>query len=294
MSIVKWTGLGDTDEFHDPDNWDLGTPTDGDDVYITLPDYNIFRSTFSGGWVETYNSFNVSLSNTTLGTDAEPILIKATYINIGYPTGSSNSVGSQRIHLDVGDEASTITIFGSNSSAETNGFQPIRIKCDNAATVFYIRSGSVGIADQPGESATFSAVHVLGTFARVVVGHVAGEASITQTSATILDGSLVLYSGGTTLNIEGGVVRTEGVGEAWTTMNLKGGILVSNATGAITTINSYDSSLIDFTKSNISRTVTNLNMHSGSRVKIDRNIITLTNDVVISTDDAVEVQINKM
>ena len=94
-----------------------------------------------------------------IGTADDYLHISATTVNIGQHHGSDSPSGSGRVKLDLGTTAATVNIDNSGTSSET-GKQAIQILCNNAATDFRIRKGSVSIADGPGEISTFDDIDV--------------------------------------------------------------------------------------------------------------------------------------
>ncbi len=278
MATKLWDGTdtGNVGDLSVAANWvPSGVPGNGDDAVFENSTQAVTAG-FDQSAV-TLATLNVKKTYTGLWGDADNyVKWGATLVRIGEHYGPGSPAGSGRIKLDLGAAASTVLIAGSATSNDSNQ-AAIRLLCNHANTVVEVRKGGVSIAASAGETSTLSKLVVsfdqnLNRDSDVVVG-----SGVTLTTGIQNGGNLTLQCAATTLTCEGGNMATEGSG-AVTTLNVYGGAVVSNSSGTITAANSSGGSL-DFTKSAIARTVTALNVQAGGKVKLDPDVITVTNAV---------------
>ena len=179
--------------------------------------------------------------------------------------------------IDIGSSAISPIVKTTTFAAE--GSFGLYLKGSAIATLS-VNDGLVGLAMRYGDTATVNTVRVTGKKAKCVMG-----SGVTLTTGYTSGGTLELHCAATTVTGEGGNVTTEETG-AITTLNANGqGTYKLNATGTITTLNQNDSaSVVDFTQSGASRTVTTYNHHLGTR-RFDKNVVTFTTDVSPTSAD---------
>jgi len=257
-------------------NWSpSGVPANGDDVYFE----NSSQSVTAGFDQSTIalDSLNFEQSYTgSLGDDVNNLDVNSTTVSSGYHYGPGTPAGSPLINLKLGSTQSTVTVYNTGTSSNSNK-PAFRLKCNNASTTVEVRKGSVGIAVETGDTAT------LGTLNVSYVSQVNNDADVfvnSGTTLTILNqtgGDTILRCGATTVNAEAGTLKIYGSG-AVTTLNIKGGTATPSSTGAITTCN-ITGGTADFAKSAASRTVTTLKLEAGGTLKYDPDVLTITNKV---------------
>lgn len=276
------------------DNWSGGAVPGGaanQDIYIEDSSVDILYGLDQSGIANTLDSLNIGQSytghigsNGAAGIAADYLQIKATAVNIGQHYGSGTPGGSGRIKLDLGATQSAVTIHHTGTPADS--YKPsVRLKCNNAATTLEVRKGKVGVAVEAGETSTISIingnyVNNKNTDADVFIGE-----GVTLTTLNQKGGEIVQQCAATTINTEGGKLTTAGSG-AVATMNVKGGEVISNSTGTITTLHIMSGGVADFTKSMAARTITNLKVEVGGKIKgFGEDYLTVTN--VLKPDEPV-------
>ncbi len=265
-------------------NWSGGVvPISGDDVYIDSTSRDI--ATNLGQSAVALTSLNISKNFVgTLGTFDTPLQIGAVTVSLGYINGQvASPAGSGRIHLDLGSTtAATVRVFGSASSAAddggttatSDGVNPIRIKAANAATDIFVSGGFVSLADVAGETSTYGEVSLSSVdgASGIVMGQ-QGASAVTLTTLDVEGGNLLTFSGATTANVRGGILRT--LGDAvFPTVNVEGGSFRSNAKGLITTLNA-NGGTTNFDGSDQPRNVTTLNIKKPGRVRLNPGVVTV-------------------
>lgn len=267
-------------DWNSASNWSLGAaPVTGDAVYIESGSKvvvtNLDQNAVTLASLNIAKNFVGSIGVSTASTNT-PLKIGATVVNIGYIKGVSSPAGAALLNLNLHTAASTVRIYDSASAASDTTAAPIRIIANNASTNIHITGGSVEIAGRAGETATIGTLTQSQSSAKssVVVGNIAASGGVTATTITINDGSAAIYCPPTTLNADGGVVSTGGMG-AFATVANRGARLTLNATGTITALNCLAGET-DLTRCDIARTVTTLTQYKGATVKRDKDIITVT------------------
>jgi len=219
---------------------------------------------------------------TTVSTKPESrpsyLSIDADVVEIGKHVGTGSAIGSQRLKIDnTNTGASTTKIFATaNTGAETN-LPPVRLKYNSTSADIFIRGGSVGIAnDQPGETAIVGDLYLNGVNSNVYCGDDCQIQTVVQTNGRSIIQSTTTV---TSIDLINGIMSIEGDFTA-TAINIEDGILypnhVKSAGAAITTIN-INGGLVDATKTSVLRTWTNVNLSVGSSIKVNSDIVTMTN-----------------
>jgi len=279
MANKTWVGTdtGNEGDWSVAANWSpVNVPVDADDVYLENSSQDVTAGFDQAAIALT--SLNIAQSYT--GVFDDYLNIGAATVRIGYHDGptATSLAGSAAIMLDLDDTADTttaITIENSGTSA-TSGIPAIRIKeVPNVGSSLSARDGTAGLAFDTGDTTTIGTVNVTSD-ADVYIG-----AGVTLTTLSKQGGDCVLGCAATTVTNVKGPLKTVGSG-AITTLNARGDTVTSNSTGTITTLNA-DGGVTDFTKSSTARTVTTLNVNDVGQVKLDPNVVTITN-AIASTD----------
>jgi len=228
------------------------------------------------------NSFLTSVDGETVDTSKpeyrqDYLRIDVDDIEIGKHVGTGTAIGSQRLKIDnTSTGASDTVVFGTaNTGAETN-LPPVRLLYNSTTADIFIRSGSVGIAnDGPSETAIIGDLYLNGTASKVFCGDGCQIQTVAQTNGQGLIQSTTTI---TSIDLIEGVLTTEGDFTA-TTINVEGGTLIPNhdATGvAITTLN-INGGTVDATRTSELRTWTTVNLSVGGSIKVNSDIVTMTN-----------------
>jgi hypothetical protein len=233
---------------------------------IGLPDRNL-----SGGG---YNEYRPTY-----------LAISATAVSIGGGFGQ----GSGRIKLDTGTAVTTVNVQATGAPAEP-GVEAFLWKGSNTANVLNVVSGSVGVAVLPAEVAEVVTLRIGGgtDAARPQVRLGTG---VTLTNVTMEGGDVLTGSGaGTITKIDGVLTVTDTA--AVTTLHNDGGTLYWQSSGTITTLNTGNDGVSDFSRDLRPRTVTNSNLHAGGTINDPMRTVTWTNGVVLVRCNHTEVTLN--
>jgi hypothetical protein len=298
------TDFSDTTASAGPNHWDTAAnwsegsaPGAGDNVIIADNAVNIMwgldqnavtvasirvDKTYTGKIGHDWKTFATSADGeTTDATEVEYrqkyLKIRPTLLTIGEATGVGAPAGSTRLMIDCSNDATDIEIHDTAKTSAETGRTAVRLLTASATADLYVHHAPGGVslaADVPDETSTIGTVNVYDQSAatRTVVG-----SGTTITTYTQLGGTNVLRAGVTTLNVRGGVLRTEGV-FATTTINQTAGTLVashSNGGSACCTTCNLDGGIIDFAQSGRARTVTTMN-HEGGQIVADPGVLTVT------------------
>ena len=278
MAIKIWAGSDGA--WSTAGNWSpSGVPTNSDDVYIEDSSQGITSGL--GQSAVTLASLNIGQSFTGEIGDATTYLdIGATICNVGYSKGFGSPAGSARIKIDLGTIASTCTIHNTGSTPTDANLGAVQLLADQASTDIQIKKGKVTIAGSGSETATFDKLIVSydtskASDANVTLGPGVDIASIDQ-----LGGKVNNYSNSAAAAIEvtGGTHTIEGSG-AVTALTADGGTVTASGTGTITTAKAKRGGVIDWTKSDKPRTVTNTQLDANGTLKIS-DVVTYTNGIV--------------
>ena len=282
MANKIWVGTTTAGDWSVAGNWSpSGVPASADNVYLQNSSQGVTAGFDQAAIV--LASLNIAQSYTGAFTDY--LNIGAALVRIGYNDGPTASLaGSTAIMLDLDDTVDTttaVTIENSGQSA-TVGIPTIRIKeLPDASSTVSVRKGSVGVGFDTGDITTLGSVNITSVDnpradAKVYIG-----SGVTLTTLNKQGGDCVLGCAATTVTNTEGTLKTVGSG-AITTMHADGGNITSNSTGTITTLNA-DGGVTDFLKSSAARTVTTINVNGVGQVKLDPNVVTVTN-AIASTD----------
>lgn len=264
-------------------NWSgAAVPVDSDDVILSASSVSILYGIGSTG---------VTLGTMTIDASYEGFIglpernsngykeYRDTYLEAGVTTlkiGQGVGNKSRRIKIDLGGDASAITVNGSGAPIDT-GLEAILLKGTNASNTLTITEGSVGVAVLPGETANLSG--------GVTVGYETqrgSDARLRLGSGVTLSGPLIQKGGQveanaaiTTITREGGTMVHRGSGGA-TTVNNRGGTLFDETTGTYTTTENY--AILDRRQQPAGKTYTTLRLFADSKTWIPHTA-TFTNAV---------------
>lgn len=247
-------------------NWSTGSaPSTGDDVYFDATGSASVSSGLNQSAV-TLASLNISSAYTgAIGTASAYLQVSATLLNIGAASrDGSTGQGSGRIKIDLGSNASTITIFSSSSSSTDTGKEPIRLIGSHASNALYVAGGRVGIAADPGESSMIPTVGVTGGGSTATLG-----SGCTLTTLNNNGGTLNVNSAATTLTCSSGTTTTLGTG-AITMINADGGVLNlwHRASGVEATTLVLNGATVNFKGEPLSASFTNTTVKRGGNVQV--------------------------
>jgi hypothetical protein len=253
MADVIWTGETDGD-YATATNWSTGSvPAAGDNVFFTS-DYNVSVTTG-------LDQSGTTIANFTVDGFTGKIGSKSAYLQISL-NGSVNFNGSDQVYLDIGSSAVDVSVTGSSSTTGTPGLMLLGTAIDDLS----ITNGNIGLAFNPGETATVTAIKMIG-------GNLEIGDGCTLTSANIQGGNLTTKSTITTITIYTGSLTLDGAA-AVTTLNSNGGSVAYSSTGNITTLNL--SGAVDCSQSLMARTIATLAPAAGGSITYDPSVVTIT------------------
>lgn len=244
------------------DNWTEGSaPGAGDNVYIEDSDISIlYGLTLSG----TITSLNISSTFTgTIGLPkinadgtqyveyrADYLSLDATTINIGWGDGQ----GSGRIKINNGSTQSTLNVYSTGSSLESN-LEPVLWKGTHASNAAFVSGSSqVGVAVFGEEAATLTTLNVSGNSeVRTGQGTTVGTIEMNGTELRLGNGCTTLTCwNGDTIVQDGGVTTLTA-----TSLTGTSSTVFYNSTGTLGTANLSEQSVLDFSLDPRTKTVTN-------------------------------------
>jgi hypothetical protein len=214
------------------------------------------------------------------------LAISATTINVGMGNGS----GSQLIRLNTGSNQTTLNVFNTGSSSETN-YETLLWKGTHSSNAVNVIRGSVGIAVKPSETATVATLRVgyqdsVESDANVRLGP-----GVTLTTVDQSGGRVVCGSSMTTLGIRGGTF-TGNFAAAATTINLDGGRVVWQSSGTITNLKIGSGGTFDASQDMRPITVTNCTIESGATLLDPHKRITFSNGIILNRCSLAEVTLD--
>jgi hypothetical protein len=214
------------------------------------------------------------------------LAISATTVNVGMGNGS----GSQLLRLDTGSNATTVNVFNTGSSSETN-YETFLWKGTHASNVVNVTRGSVGIAVKPGETATIATLRSgyqtsVESDANVRLGPGVTLTTVDQSGGTVACGSSF-----TTLKIRGGTY-TANFAAAGTTINLDGGSVIWQSSGNITTLVIGSGGTFDASQDMRPITITNCTVNAGATLNDPHGRITFSNGIIYNRCDPSECNVN--
>ncbi len=264
----------------------------GDDVY--LDDAVIYYGLDQSGISNALASLNTEKAQISVnpGTGAIPVYlqIKTAILTIGLHNAPGTPIPLFPVNIDLGSTAAEVVVHNAGTNNPTT--EPaIRLLANSASTNIEVRKGTVGIANNPGETTTVGNIIVNYSTNQASDANVFIGDGVTLTNYTQKGGKCSLGSAiGTTGNLESGTLLTFGTG-AIATLNITGGTATLNALGTITALNVSDTGTADFTKSGQARTVTTPKIDPGGTIIYDPSIVTMTTKIqLISSTGNIEVR----
>lgn len=247
--------VDDTDDF--PGKWNLGSLS-----AVTLTSLNWLNS-FEADWgLPAYDT------DGTVYLDYRPVyfVIGAATVNVGDGLGN----GSGRLKLNGGSVQSTINVFRTGSSSETDK-EAFLWKGSHASNAMNVFSGSVGVAVFGGETATLLTLRVAGGSVRLGSG-------VTLTTVEQSGGTLDTSSAITTKTHRGGthVHRVGAIG----TLTITDGSVDVRANGTVTTL-TIGPGTVDFSNDPRAITITNCTIYPGGTLIDKKGRITFTNPISV-------------
>jgi len=253
-------------------NWLSGSvPSTGDDEYFDSGNVSCLYNLAQSG--TTLNSLNVYAAYTgTIGLPlynakgyreyrTTELTISATTLNVGQQINPGVGNGSGRLRFNVGSVACTLNVFGTGNAAD-QGFPSLIWRGTSGSNAVNINKGNVGLAFNPGDTATVATLNI-GQVSNLGDVTLVCGAGCTLTTVNKNSGTVVLNAGATTVTHQAGTLTLQ-LG-AITTLNCYGGTTVWNTPGTIGTINFYDSAILDLSQDQRTKTITNaINVYSES------------------------------
>jgi len=179
------------------------------------------------------------------------------YLNIGITNlyiGDGEGNGSELIYIDVG--ANQLTALINKTAVPNNGEDyAVKLLGSHASNQVTVNRGRVGIADEPGQTATISKL-VVGQVTNPADSRVFCGSGVTLTTVEVSGGLCILECGATNVTLTGGTLELCGTA-AYTNVTVRGGTLIYRSSGTITTLKVSDDGQIDFSKDIRSRSITN-------------------------------------
>ncbi len=224
---------------------------------------------------KTLDQCDVYMSNAqAIGTTVAPLRISATVLNIGLPAvDGSRPSGPNLIAFNTGTVVGTVNVYDSNRNG-TNGLPTVNWKGTHASNVVNVLGGVFGAGTLlNGDVATIATFNQEDGIATLASG-------VTLTTARINGGSCLIQCAATTINQDGGTLKTTGSG-AITTLYCSGPADLQS-TGTITTLEIRKGGKASFAGSTAARTVTTIKMYPGASLDLDNGVmgsITITNPI---------------
>ncbi len=207
---------------------------------------------------------------------------RATYLMLATATtvhvGLGDGPGSSLIRLHTGATAATINVYRL-ASADQQGLPALQLQGSHAANVLNAYSGTIGLAVGPSETAQFPTIRA---------GYETSRSSDVQlfcgTGCTL--GGTITQSGGivdattavTTWTMDGGEATLRGSATIGT-LTIDGGVMIYRSSGTITAANVGSEGILDFSRSQIARTVTDCTLSDGASVIDSNKTVIWTNKI---------------
>jgi hypothetical protein len=225
--------------------------------------------------------------------------VDATLVDIGLPSGSSTAgTHCKRINLYLPDIASTITVYGTATSSQDTGKEPVRIGTGANANKLYVRGSSrVGVATNTvGDTAQFSEIACLGSSSVV---NIASGTTLTKFRQEAGTGNI--YCAMTTLQQDAGTATPTAAGRSPPrTCSGNGEPEQQRHDYHAERLRRRHANLLDTA---VARTITTVKLYKGATLSYDPNVVTITNpinvigcnleDVTIETPNGLTVAIVK-
>lgn len=198
--------------------------------------------------------------------------VRASALTIGADGGS----GSGLLAFNLGAIQCAVEVIDTAASAETD-YHAVRIRGTHASNTLRTSGGTVDIAPEAGQTATFATISASGSSeVRTSVGttittvNASGSAVVDITSAAALTDI-------TTINVSDSAAVYLRGDNAVTTINVDSGTLYLLGSGTITNLNVGPTGVVDVSNSTVAATVTNATLSPGATVTDPQKRITWTN-----------------
>lgn len=301
MAIIYWIGgdSGNETDFQTAANWSTASvPTTGDEVFIVGrdTDYDIADGLDNSAILLARTVIDNSYTG-NIGLENAYLELPSTILEIGAQVvGSGN--GSGRINLDLGTDATTITIYNSALTATDSGNYPIRILAANASNILRSLGGTCSIALKADESSNFPLIEINGGI--VVLGESADAAVITNTGGELVSydlpssptktlTSLKLFNSATATLYGSSTIGTL---ENWSNSRFN-----KFSTGTISTLRVGDGATFDASLDTSPITITNCELYTNATLDLrsGKKNVTFTNPVQLigTTPQSVNILTNE-
>tara|TARA_Y100001972_G_C7656605_1_gene330685 strand:+ start:1689 stop:2537 length:849 start_codon:yes stop_codon:yes gene_type:complete len=263
MAIKTWTGA-DTSAptaFNEPNNWSDGAvPGSGDTlVFSAQYDFSCTSSLDAGTTAFTKIIVEEGFSG-DIGTSSASLISDVGLIEYHGKGIAYFKVGSGGINTII-----------TNSGGDSSGNYGVHI--DGTISTLTVSGGNVAVCNESADSGAVTNVRVSG-------GYVCLGAQLTSVSnVNITGGKVLTRKSAATVKIYGGNFETAEDAAISTKLTSYGGTCTMNGTGTVAEIeaNGDASTVIDFTKQGVARTVTTLKQNGGTII-YDPDVITITTD----------------
>jgi len=263
MAIKTWTGNDSASptSFVEPDNWSDGVaPTTGDTLVFSAT-YNANCTTFLDAGTTAFSKIIVEEGfSANIGTSSADLISDVGLIEYHGKGIAYFKVGSGGINTII-----------TNSGGDSSGNYGVHI--DGTISTLTVSGGNVAVCNESADSGAVTNVRVSG-------GYVCLGAQLTSVSnVNITGGKVLTRKSAATVKIYGGNFETAEDAAISTKLTSYGGTCTMNGTGTVAEIeaNGDASTVIDFTKQGVARTVTTLKQNGGTII-YDPDVITITTD----------------
>ena len=190
--------------------------------------------------------------------------------------GIFNFAGTKKSFFDLGTNHQTISVF--NTATASGDESGLYIIAANSTNLMHLYKGQVAVEVYPGDVGSFATINVGYLSSKTGDAYLVTGDGLTLVTLNMTGGNANIHGPLTTVTMSAGNFYMKGSG-AITTLNVKGGRAYLDSTGTITTLNMF-AGTTDFTRTNVGRTVTNINAYHGSTLLYDKDFVTLTNKLV--------------
>ena len=190
--------------------------------------------------------------------------------------GIFNFAGTKQSFFDLGVEPQTINVF--NTATASGDESGLYIIASDTANVMNLYKGQVAVEVYPGDVGVFATINVGYLSSKTGDSYLVTGDGLTLVTLNMTGGNANIHGPLTTVTMSAGNLYTKGSG-AIATLNVKGGRAYLDSTGTISILNMF-AGTTDFTRTNGTRAVTNINAYHGSTLLYDKDFVTLTNDLV--------------
>ncbi|WP_013626608.1 hypothetical protein [Rubinisphaera brasiliensis] len=263
------------------ENWDGDSvPANSDDVFIPAGTSQILYGldqnsvTLTSLTTEEGAVFGLPEINAAGYDEYRDTYLKISATNVTIGTGRLSNPSRQK--LNVGSAQTTVNVNGTGQALTGTGpaFLFLGTHASNAINVL---RGVVGIAYQPGESATVATLKV------GYISNQSGDATVYCGSGTTLTNvdqsgsNLTVAAATTTVDQTGGTLNILAGAHAAITQD--GGVCNYRSTGTITTAIVGNGATLDFSQDMRARTVTNCSVYRGATLRDTFKTVTFTNGI---------------